>query len=78
VGGQKKHAVAAHCYLLTIHYTEHFGEEKRLYKVLQSNNFPHELENASAQKIMAPLVTQKFNKLLHVSNYSKPNLKFLY
>jgi len=32
--------------------------------VLQCNNFPHELENASALKIKAPLVTQKFNKLL--------------
>jgi hypothetical protein len=30
----------------------------------QHNNFPHKLANASAQKITAPLVTQKFNKLL--------------
>jgi hypothetical protein len=62
--GEKKHAAAAHFYLHTIHYTEHLGEEKWIWKVLQCNNFPHELENASTQKIKAPLVTQKFNKLL--------------
>jgi len=55
--GEKKHAAAAHFYLHTIHYTEHLSEEKWIWKVLQCNNFPHDLENASTQKIKAPLVT---------------------
>jgi len=55
--GDKKHAAATHFYLHAIHYTEQLGEEKWIWKVLQRNNFPHELENVSTQKIKAPLVT---------------------
>jgi hypothetical protein len=32
--------------------------------MLQCNNFLHAFENVSAQKLMAPLVTQKFNNLI--------------
>jgi hypothetical protein len=43
--------------------------------MLQCNNFLYELQNASAQKLMPPLVTQKFNKLISSQQLQQTNFE---